>query len=76
MGSVGKSIKNQPSGFFSAQQFRKMTCRDGQIPEDDLPRLAKSRKMTYRDWPNPDEIVSFKIEPTLAPQVRMAGQYL
>jgi hypothetical protein len=21
------------------------------IPGDDLPRMAKSRKMTYRDWP-------------------------
>jgi hypothetical protein len=21
-------------------------------PEDDLPIMAKSRKMTYRDWPN------------------------
>ncbi len=40
-----------------------MTCREwpnpgrlhtkkGQIPEDDLPRMAKSRKKTYRDWPN------------------------
>jgi hypothetical protein len=24
----------------------------GLIPEDDLPRLAKSRKITYRDWSN------------------------
>jgi hypothetical protein len=24
-----------------------------EIPEDDLPRMAKSRKMTYREWPNP-----------------------
>jgi hypothetical protein len=23
------------------------------IPEDDLPRMTKSRKMTYRVWPNP-----------------------
>ncbi len=23
------------------------------IPEDDLPRMAKSRKMIYQDWPNP-----------------------
>jgi hypothetical protein len=22
--------------------------------EDDLPRMAKSRKMTYREWANPD----------------------
>ncbi len=26
---------------------------DGQIPEDDLPRMAKSRKISYRGWPNP-----------------------
>jgi hypothetical protein len=27
--------------------------RDGQIPEDDLPRSAKSRHTTSRDWPSP-----------------------
>jgi hypothetical protein len=32
---------------------RKATIKNGQIPEDDLPRMAKSRKMTYREWPNP-----------------------
>ncbi len=50
--------------FFPAQQFRKMTCRDwpypwrwltqnGQIPEDDLPSMAKFRLLTSRNWPGP-----------------------
>jgi hypothetical protein len=29
------------------------TRRDCLIPEDDLPRTAKSLKMAYREWPNP-----------------------
>ncbi len=28
---------------------------NGQIPEGDLPRLAKSRKVTYREWPKPGD---------------------
>jgi hypothetical protein len=52
--------------FFPTQQFRKMTCenglipeddlpRMGKIPEDDLPRMAKFRKMTFREWPIPED---------------------
>jgi len=39
--------------IFPAQQFWKMTSQNGLIPEDDLPRMNKSWKMTYREWPNP-----------------------
>jgi hypothetical protein len=33
--------------------IRGKPTENGQIPEDDLPRMAKSQRMTYRDWPNP-----------------------
>jgi hypothetical protein len=36
--------------FFS---LRKVNLKIGLIPEDDLLRMAKSQKMTYRDCPNP-----------------------
>jgi hypothetical protein len=33
---------------------RRWLTENGQILEDDLPRMARSRTVTYRDWPNPD----------------------
>jgi hypothetical protein len=32
---------------------RKVNLKIGLISEDNLPRMAKSRKMTFRVWPNP-----------------------
>jgi hypothetical protein len=31
---------------------RRWLTENGQIPEDYLLRMAKSRKMSHRDWPN------------------------
>jgi hypothetical protein len=39
--------------FFPTQQFRRWLAENGLIPEDDLLIMAKSRKMTYREWRNP-----------------------
>ncbi len=57
------SSKSELPTFFSARQVNlKISHRillnptipeNGLIPEDDLLRMAISRKMTYRDWPNP-----------------------
>jgi len=45
------ALSNQSDlpAFFSPG---KVNLKIGLIPEDDLPRMAKSQKMTYRDWPN------------------------
>ncbi len=44
------SNKNDLPAFFSPW---KVNFKIGQIPEDDLPRMAKSRKMTCRHCQNP-----------------------
>jgi hypothetical protein len=46
------ALSNQSDlpAFFSP---RKVNLKIGLIPEDDLPRLAKSHRMTCQDWPNP-----------------------
>ncbi len=58
------ALSNQ-SDFSAFFRPRKVNFKIGLIPEDDLPRMAKfrkmtylprkakSRKMTYREWPNP-----------------------
>ncbi len=53
---TGMALFNQSelTAFFSPWQVNlKISHRilpNPTIPEDDLPRMAKSRKMTYRDW--------------------------
>jgi hypothetical protein len=44
----GMALSKQSAlpAFFSSQ---KINLKIGLIPEDDLPRMAKSRKMAYRD---------------------------
>jgi hypothetical protein len=51
------ALSNQSDlpAFFSP---RKVNLKISLISEDDLrvPRMAKSRKMTYREWPNPGRL--------------------
>ncbi len=39
---------------------RKINLKIGLIPEDDLPRMARSRKMTYREWQNPMQKMTYR----------------
>jgi hypothetical protein len=39
-------FKNQPPHSYQPK-IRNMSCQDWSFPEDDLPRMAKSLKMTY-----------------------------
>jgi hypothetical protein len=43
------SNKSDLQVFFSPWKANLKICL---IPDDVLPRMAKSRKMTYREWPN------------------------
>ncbi len=36
-----------------AKPPKRWLTENGQNPEDALQRIAKSQKMTYREWPNP-----------------------
>jgi hypothetical protein len=47
---MGLSNQSDLSLFFRP---RKVNLKIDLIPEDDLPRMAKSWMLTYRDWPNP-----------------------
>jgi hypothetical protein len=58
-----KPFKNRPNP-------RRGLTENGQIPEDDLPRMAKSRKTTYREWPNPGRRLT-EIGPN--PSLQQAG---
>ncbi len=49
------SNKSDSPAFFSPQKVNK---KIGLIPEDDLQRTAKSRRMTYQEWPNPGRWLS------------------
>jgi hypothetical protein len=58
--SPESQFKNRPNPRrWLAETYRgwsisgRWVTKNGQIPEDDLPRMAKSQKMTYREWPNP-----------------------
>jgi hypothetical protein len=46
---IALSNQNVLPAFFRP---RKVNLKIGLFLEDDLPRMAKSRKITYRDWPN------------------------
>jgi len=43
------SNQNDLPAFFS---HRKVNLNFGLIQKGDLPRMAKSRKITYQEWPN------------------------
>ncbi len=49
------SKQSELQAFFSPRQVNLKISHqilpNPTIPEDDLPRMAESRKMTYRDWP-------------------------
>ncbi len=47
--NVGRTVIDLPKMINPGRWL----TENGKIPEDDLPRMAKSRKMTYREWPNP-----------------------
>jgi hypothetical protein len=44
------SNQSELPAFFTPQ---KVNLKIGLNPEDYFMRMAKSRKMAYRDWPNP-----------------------
>jgi hypothetical protein len=54
---TGMALSNQLPAFFSLLQvnlkFSHRILPNRTIPKDDLPRLAKSQKMTNPVWPNP-----------------------
>ncbi len=50
--SIFQSTESQFKNQANLRRWLTST-KNGQIPEDDLPRMAKSRKMTYRDGPHP-----------------------
>ncbi len=47
-------FKNQPPHSSQPNDSGRWLAEIGLRPDDDLPRMAKSRKMTYREWPNPE----------------------
>jgi hypothetical protein len=53
----GMALSNQSElpAFFGPRQVNLKISHsilpNPTIPDDDLPRMAKSQKMTYRDWP-------------------------
>ncbi len=51
--SPASQFNNQPPHSSKPNNFGRWLAEIGLIPEDDLPRMAKFRKMTYREWPNP-----------------------
>jgi hypothetical protein len=49
------SNQSELPAFFSPQEVK---IKIDLIPEDDLSRMTKSRKMTYREWLNPGRYLS------------------
>jgi hypothetical protein len=53
--SPESQFKNQPPHFSQPNNSRKLLAEIGLISEDDFSRMAKSRKLTYCEWPNPGD---------------------